>query len=86
MQGSNKTPLPGWLKFDTYNKTLFGYANETGVYRVDFTFTDDAGLKTYSNMKIKVIEDTTVTDKKIPLFVGTIAIFFGFMVYFVYAF
>lgn len=37
-------------------------------------------------MKIKVLVDIHVTDKKLKMFVLTGAAFFGFMVYFFYAF
>jgi hypothetical protein len=37
----NGNRLPSFLKFNPVNRTLFGKANETGSFRVDFMFSDD---------------------------------------------
>jgi hypothetical protein len=51
----NGWELPSFLKYNPVNRTLYGFCNETGVFRVDFQFTDDQGVQTFSNIKLTVL-------------------------------
>jgi hypothetical protein len=72
------------LTYNDINKTIYGFAHKTGEFGVDFTFTDDAGKKAYSNFNIKVL----------PVFKGEISLVLhyflvvwlmvGFMIYMSY--
>ena len=51
--GENGQPLPGWLKFDTYNARFIGSPSANtprGNYRVTVTATDSGGLKAHQTL------------------------------------
>ena len=58
----NGNKLPSFLKFNQVNRTLYGKANESGSFRVEFMFSDDQGRKTFSNIRITV----TPADYSLP--------------------
>lgn len=58
----NGAKFPSFLKFNPTNRTIFGKANETGSFVVDFLYQDDQGRKTYSNLRITV----TPVDYSLP--------------------
>lgn len=84
--GGNKQPLPSWLQYNPQNRTVFGYASTVGAFNIDFTFTDDGGLRTYFNIRVRV--DGKVTGSKFPpyLYQGlvTASITLGIGIMFIY--
>jgi hypothetical protein len=84
--GSNGQAMPGWLVFNEMNRTVYGFSNVSGNYGVDFTFTDDAGKKTYSNIMIKVLPLASDTRSLNAHYILLIWGMVGLMIYMSYAY
>ena len=57
--GENGQPLPGWLKFDTYNARFIGSPSANtprGNYRVTVTATDSGGLKAHQTLELNLTQ------------------------------
>ena len=57
--GENGQPLPGWLKFDTYNARFTGSPSANtprGNYRVTVTATDSGGLKAHQTLEFNLVQ------------------------------
>ena len=57
--GENGQPLPGWLKFDTYNARFIGSPSANtprGNYRVTVTATDSGGLKAHQTLELNLVQ------------------------------
>ena len=57
--GENGQPLPGWLKFDTYNARFTGSPSANtprGNYRVTVTATDSGGLKAHQTLELNLTQ------------------------------
>ena len=57
--GENGQPLPGWLKFDTYNARFTGSPSANtprGNYRVTVTATDSGGLKAHQTLELNLVQ------------------------------
>ena len=57
--GENGQPLPGWLKFDTYNARFIGSPSANtpqGKYRVTVTATDSGGLKAHQTLELNLTQ------------------------------
>jgi 6-phosphogluconolactonase (cycloisomerase 2 family) len=76
--------LPSWIKFNSYNNTLYGIANQSGTFNIDVYYKDDGGMITFTNVRL------TVTPKIIPyypmrnMYLVTYSFFGGIAVYFTY--
>lgn len=69
MLGGYGQPVPNWLSFNPDNRTVYGLANETGAFRLDFVYTDDGGLKAYQNLLITVlpVQSSSTEKAKLPI-------------------
>ena len=57
--GENGQPLPGWLKFDTYNARFTGSPSANtprGNYRVTVIATDSGGLKAHQTLELNLVQ------------------------------
>eukprot|EP00347_Sterkiella_histriomuscorum_P021608 403333387 len=85
IQGANGVALPSWVQFNQDNRTVFGQGLDPGIYRVDFIYQDDGGLKAYSNVKITVLDKTRINKNKIVWnYVLTMASITAFLLYMTY--
>jgi hypothetical protein len=53
--GPNGDQIASFIQFNSLNRSIYGYANQSGSFRVDFVYSDDQGRQTYSNLKITVL-------------------------------
>ena len=83
--GGNGVELPSWVQFNHDNRTVFGQGLDSGIYRVDFTYMDDGGLKSYCNLKLTVIDKSRVNEEKIVVnYVLMLSTMVAFLLYLTY--
>jgi hypothetical protein len=84
MMGAYGKEKPEWLSYNPDNRTLTGFANESGSYRVDFIYQDDVGARTYSNMRITVLPRPTTFASDSKLLISQYLALAWFIAMFIY--
>jgi len=75
------------MRFNWRNRTIYGKPPSTGVWRFDFIFEDEGGLKAYANAKLTVkAQGSFFSSKYIKLFIIVGSALMGWCVYWAYCF
>jgi hypothetical protein len=76
--------LPYWINFNKDNRTIYGIANETGTFNIDYVFIDSSGLKSFSNVRLAVTPKNYNKYSMIILYLLSTSIFAALGVFFIY--
>lgn len=83
--------MPSFARFNTDNRTLFGYLEPThlldGISRFDLILTDPLGRKSYANVKLHFLRFLPVEPWfYYPMYLATLTALLSFAIYFLYLF